>query len=133
MQLVAYYYFSLTATVNEDYLDVEVNITFTSGQNASGDNQQCFFIPILNDDILECNETFDIFLTPIAEDEDVVNITGQIITVTIEEDPNDCMLISELYIIMKIEKKCKWFSFKFMFFLIFNVWSNSIIMCLIDI
>ena len=81
--------------MNEDYLDVEVNITFTSGQNASGDNQQCFFIPILNDDILECNETFDISLTPIAEDEDVVNITGQIITVTIEEDPNDCMLIQK--------------------------------------
>ena len=95
MQLITYYYFSLTATVNEDYLDVEVNITFTSGQNASGDNQQCFFIPILNDDILECNETFDISLTPIAEDEDVVNITGQIITVTIEEDPNDCMLIQK--------------------------------------
>ena len=82
----------LTATVNEDYVGIELNITFTSGQNASGDNQQCFFIPIINDDILECNETFDILLTPIAEDEDIVNITGQIITVTIEEDPNDCML-----------------------------------------
>ena len=69
-----------------------MNITFTSGQNASGDNQQCFSIPIFNDDTLECNETFDIALSPTAEDEDVVNITGQVITVTIEEDPNDCML-----------------------------------------
>ena len=82
------------ATVNEDYLDVEVNITFTSGQNASGDNQQCFFVPILNDDILECNETFDILLTPIAEDEDIINITNRVFTVTIEEDPNDCKFIT---------------------------------------
>ena len=79
--------------MNEDYLDIELNITFTSGQNASGDNQQCFFIPILNDAILECNETFDILITPVAGDEDVVNITGQIITVIIEEDPNDCKFI----------------------------------------
>ena len=87
-------YYMYTATVNEDYLDVEVNITFTSGQNASGDNQQCFFIPILNDDILECNETFDILLTPIAEDEDIINITNRVFTVIIEEDPNDCTFIT---------------------------------------
>ena len=87
------------ATVNEDYLDVEVNITFTSGQNASGDNQQCFFIPILNDDILECNETFDILLTPIADDEDVINITNPVFTVTIEEDSNDCKFITSVKII----------------------------------
>ena len=99
MQLLACYYFSLTATVNEDYLDVEVNITFTSGQNASGDNQQCFFIPILNDDILECNETFDILLTPIADDEDVINITNRVFTVTIEEDSNDCKSITSVKII----------------------------------
>ena len=82
----------LAATINEDYTAIDMNITFTSGQNASGDNQQCFSVPILNDDILECNETFDIALSPTADDEDVVNITGQVITVTIEEDPNDCML-----------------------------------------
>ena len=77
--------------MNEDYLDVELNITFTSGQNASGDNQQCFSVVILNDDLLECNETFDILLTPLADDADVVNITERVFTVTIEEDPNDCM------------------------------------------
>ena len=80
-----------SAIVNEDYLDVEMNITFVSGQNASGDNQQCFFIPILNDEILECNETFDVLISPILDDENIVNITAQLITVTIEEDPNDCM------------------------------------------
>ena len=90
--MIILYLLCRTATVNKDFLDVELNVTFTSGQNASGDNQQCFFVTILDDDILECNETFDILLTPIAEDEDIVNITGQIITVTIEEDPNDCML-----------------------------------------
>ena len=88
-----HYILYFTATVNEDYLDVELNITFTSGQNASGDNQQCFSVVILNDDLLECNETFDILLTPLADDADVINITEPVFTVTIEEDPNDCMLI----------------------------------------
>ena len=81
--------FNFVATANEDYLNVELNITFTSGQTASGDNQQCFSIPIIDDDILENNETFDILITPVSEDEDVVNITSQEITVTIEEDPTD--------------------------------------------
>lgn len=85
-----YLLFCFTATVNEDYLDVELNITFTSGQNASSDNQQCFSVLILNDDLLECDETFDIILTPLADDADVVNVTEPVFTVTIEEDPNDC-------------------------------------------
>lgn len=85
--------FNFVATANEDYLNVELNITFTSGQTASGDNQQCFFIPILDDDILETNETFDILITPVSEDEDVVNITSREITVTIEEDPTDSTTI----------------------------------------
>ena len=67
-----------------------MNITFTSGQSATGDNQQCFSITILNDNVLECNETFDLFISPIPEDEDVVNITRQVLTVFIEEDANDC-------------------------------------------
>lgn len=69
---------------------MDVNITFTSGQNASGDNQQCFSITILNDDLLECNETFDVVISAVPDDNDVVNITEQVITVTIGEDPNDC-------------------------------------------
>ena len=82
-----------SATVNEDYLDVELNVTFTSGQTASGDNQQCFYVPILNDNVLEHSETFDILIAPTSEDEDVVNVTTQVITVTIEEDPTDSILI----------------------------------------
>ena len=76
--------------MNEDYIGVDMNVTFTSGQNASGDSQQCFYITILNDNILECNETFDVVITAVTDDEEVVNVTAQVITVTIEEDPNDC-------------------------------------------
>ena len=79
--------------MDEDYLAIDMNITFASGQNATDDNQQCFSVPILNDDILECNETFGIILSPTADDEDVVNITDSVFTVTIEEDPNDCKSI----------------------------------------
>ena len=81
---------SYVAKVNEDYLDIDMNVTFTSGQNATSDNQQCVFIPLIDDTVLEGNETFDVLINSTAEDEDIVNITGQVITVTIEEDPNDC-------------------------------------------
>ena len=77
------------ATLNEDYLELETNITFISGQNSTGDNQQCFYVVLLDDNILEGNETFDIQIRPSPQDEDIVNITGGIITVTIEEDPTD--------------------------------------------
>ena len=79
----------IAATVNEDYLEFEMNITFISGQNATGDNQQCFYVVLLDDNILEYNETFDILIRPSPEDEDIVNITNGIITVTIEEDATD--------------------------------------------
>ena len=81
---------SYTATVNEDYLDIDMNVTFTSGQNATGDNQQCVFIPLVDDTILEGNETFEVLVNATSEDEDIVNITSQVITVTIEEDSSDC-------------------------------------------
>ena len=81
------------ATVNEDYLEFEMNITFISGQNATGDNQQCFYVVLLDDNVLEYNETFDILIRPSPEDEDIVNITNGIITVIIEEDATDSKYI----------------------------------------
>ena len=88
--------------MNEDYIGVDMNVTFTSGQNAPGDSQQCFYITILNDNILECNETFDVVIMAVTDDENVVNVTAQVITVTIEEDPNDCKPITH-YCITYIE------------------------------
>ena len=85
---------SNTATVNEDYLELETNITFISGQNSTGDNQQCFYVVLLDDNVLEGNETFDIQIRPSPQDEDIVNITGGIITITIEEDPTDSKWIT---------------------------------------
>ena len=93
------------ATVNEDYLDIDVIITFTSGQNATDDNQQCVSIPILDDNVLEGNETFDLLVSPTPEDENVVNITGQVITVTIEEDNSDCKSSSSVPVMLKGESK----------------------------
>ena len=40
--------------------------------------------------MLEGNETFDILITPSAEDEEVLSITDPVITVTIQEDSVDC-------------------------------------------
>ena len=66
-----------------------MNLTFTAGQNATGDNQQCAFIPVLNDDVLECNETFDVLVAPSPEDSEIVNITAQVVTVVLVDDSND--------------------------------------------
>ena len=78
------------ATAYEDYLPIDMNVTFVSGQNSTGDNQQCVFIPLIDDTTLEGNETFNVLINTTADDDDVVNITAQVITVTIEEDSNDC-------------------------------------------
>ena len=74
-----------------DYVSFERNVTFTSGQNATDDNQQCVFIPLLDDDVVEGNQTFDILITAAPGDEDVViiNSTDEMITVIIQDDPND--------------------------------------------
>ena len=82
-----------------DYVSFEANVTFTSGQNATGDNQQCIFIPLLDDDVLEGNQTFSVLITPAPGDEDVVviNSTNEMITVVIQEDPNDSMFQLHVY------------------------------------
>ena len=67
-----------------------MNVTFTSGQNSSGDNQQCFIITIFDDGVLEYDETFEVLITTTPLDEDIVNITGPVVTITIKEDANDC-------------------------------------------
>ena len=63
----------------------------TSGQNATGDNQQCIFISLLDDDVLESNQTFNVLIIAAPGNEDVVIIssTDEMITVIIQEDPND--------------------------------------------
>ena len=67
-----------------------MDLTFIFGPNTTGDNQECVLVTLLNDNILEGNETFDILITSTAEDEDLLNITDPVITVTIEEDNTDC-------------------------------------------
>ena len=67
-----------------------MNITFTSGQNSSGDNQQCIFITIFDDSTLENSEVFYVLIMTTPVDEDIVNITDQVVTISIKEDANDC-------------------------------------------
>ena len=68
-----------------------MNITFTSGQNDTGDNLQCISISLIDDNVLEGNETFNLLITPTPEDEGIVNVINGLITVTIQEDPSDSM------------------------------------------
>lgn len=82
--------FHLIANINEDYQAIDMNVTFTPGQNSFDDNQQCFLIAIFDDSILENDEIFEVLITTTPSDEDIVNITGQVVTITIAEDTNDC-------------------------------------------
>lgn len=68
-----------------------MNVTFISGQSPTGDNKQCFAIYLIDDNVLEGNETFHLLITP-AVDDGVVNVTDRLITVVITEDPSDSMI-----------------------------------------
>ena len=74
-----------------DYIDVEKNITFSSGLSAFHKDKMCTNITIINDNVLEDTEDFQALLLPKSEDQDVVLIPAvlSVDMVTIIEDPHD--------------------------------------------
>ena len=61
-------------------------LTFLRGESV-GSAARCVNISILDDDVVEANETFDVVLSSSS----LLQITGGTsIPVTIYEDPNDC-------------------------------------------
>ncbi|KAL5516904.1 hypothetical protein EMCRGX_G002348 [Ephydatia muelleri] len=81
----------ITAKSNLDYIDVEKNITFSSGLSAFHKDKMCTNITIINDNVLEDAEDFQALLLPTLEDQDVVLIPAvlSVDVVTILEDPHD--------------------------------------------
>ena len=76
-----------SAVYNVDYTLDSTEITFTSGQNQSYNNTQCKTITVLDDSILEYNESFTLSLVaahPVMIQP--INTT----TVVIIEDGSDC-------------------------------------------
>ena len=80
-----------SAKPNLDYIDVEKNITFSSGLSAFQKDKMCTNITIINDNVLEDAEDFQELLLPTLEDQDVVLIPAvlSVDVVTIIEDPHD--------------------------------------------
>ena len=74
-----------TALAGEDYVQVFTDIVFLNGQSSNGNNEQCTYISILDDDILEDNEKFSVVATANGP----VNLLDGIIAITIQEDPLD--------------------------------------------
>ena len=74
-----------TALAGEDYVQVFTDIVFLNGQSSNGNNEQCTYISILDDDILEDNEEFSVVATANGP----VNLLDGIIAITIQEDPLD--------------------------------------------
>ena len=80
-------YLVYSAVPTQDFQSVNTQLIFTSGQTA-GDTQ-CTNLQILDDSILESDETFNLQLA--ADDTSVVTITvgADSSVVTIREDPMD--------------------------------------------
>ena len=79
------------ATSSKDYINVEKNITFSTGLSAFLDDKICTNIIIINDTVLENVEEFEVLVSPTLEDQDVVLIPVvlSVDVVTIIEDPRD--------------------------------------------
>ena len=75
---------------NSDYMPVvSQGLTFIAGQSSSSMSTQCGELVVLNDAILEGNETISISLT--SESPHVIVTAGKAeAQVIIQEDANDC-------------------------------------------
>ena len=73
-------------TAGRDYSFLNTTLTFIHGESV-GSAARCINISILNDDVVEANETFDVVLSSSS----LLQITGVTSTpVTVYEDPTDC-------------------------------------------
>ena len=79
--------FFYNTALGQDFQSVDTQLTFTSGQTTGG--MQCTDLQILDDNILESEETLTLHL--VSNDTSVVVITtnAESAVVTIEEDPTD--------------------------------------------
>eukprot|EP00731_Ephydatia_muelleri_P007287 Em0003g1535a len=86
---------SITAIDGKDYIGGTFTLMFIPGQSASSNNLICVNLTILNDYLLEYNETFIVTLNSTQQDSNYIRIsTIQNITlVTIIEDPQDAIQI----------------------------------------
>ena len=82
----------------KDYIGGQFTLTFASGQSAMGENLQCFDLIIINDHILETNETLAVTLNSSRADSDVVRIlsTQWKLIVTIVDDPNENSRLNQI-------------------------------------
>lgn len=65
-------------------------------EDTVGSPARCINISILNDDIVEATETFDV----VVSSNSILQINGTMsIPVTINEDPADCKLSAQCYIV----------------------------------
>lgn len=73
-------------TAGRDFSFLNTTLTFLRGESIKS-AARCVNISILNDDVVEANETFDVVLSSSS----LLQITGATsIPVTVYEDPTDC-------------------------------------------
>ena len=117
---------------NADYTLESIFVTFTSGQNQSYNNKKCKTITVLDDSILEYNESFTLSLVathPV--------ITGAInkTTVVIMEDPSDCKFASNCNHNVKMQHPftnacgCTRFGYSIRVRLQLSSWKTHLIVC----
>ena len=73
-------------SAGRDFVFVNTSLTFSPGDTV-GSPARCVNITILNDEVVEAAETFDV----VVSSNSILQINGTTsITVTINEDPTDC-------------------------------------------
>lgn len=79
----------------KDYIGGEFKLTFSPGQSMSGNNSQCIDLIIINDHLLEHNETLLILLNSTKEDANIVKVSSagaELLLTILEISPSDSML-----------------------------------------
>jgi hypothetical protein len=76
-------------SAESDFSSLNTSLVFLPGDTV-GSPARCVNISILNDDVVEANETFDV----VVSSDSILQVTGATsVPVTINEDPTDCELL----------------------------------------
>eukprot|EP00731_Ephydatia_muelleri_P007059 Em0003g1307a len=88
--------YPITAIDGKDYIGGEFKLTFSPGQSMSGNNSQCIDLIIINDHLLEHNETLLILLNSTKEDANIVKVSSagaELLLTILEISPSDTIQI----------------------------------------
>eukprot|EP00731_Ephydatia_muelleri_P007285 Em0003g1533a len=97
--------YPITAIDGKDYIGGEFKLTFSPGQSMSGNNSQCIDLIIINDHLLEHNETLLIILNSTKEDANIVKVSSagaELLLTILEISPSDTIQIGMIPLYLQV-------------------------------